>query len=120
MNLIAHDGGDSFQKRTTPPLNVAVKGVKLVSVKLANWPALCSSFLLFPSSTLLLVNGSCSKPHSLTADFPVCIGGQFSIQAWPAIMGMEFSVACSVLPSRLLSIGISKAVTSTTISKDAS
>lgn len=36
MNLIAHDGGDSVQKITTPPLDVAVKGVKLVSVKLAN------------------------------------------------------------------------------------
>lgn len=35
-------------------------------------------------------------------------------------MGMEFSVACSVLLSRLLSIGISKAVTSATISKGVS
>ena len=92
-------------------------GVKLTKTQLIDWPTLCASIVLILSSALLLANSSCSKPHGLAADDPVCVGGQLSIQVWLAIIGVEFSIAGSFLLPRLLSIALSKSLTSAAISK---
>src|SRR6266480_5657739 len=101
------DKGASL-RRTTAEMDIddSIRGIRLTRWSLVDRVALSSCVLLLIASTLLIANGSCSKPHGLSADRPVYIGGQLSIQAWLAILGLEFTVAGSVLLSRLLSIGI--------------
>ncbi|KAH7140051.1 hypothetical protein B0J13DRAFT_624853 [Dactylonectria estremocensis] len=94
-----------------------VRGTRPTRRELIDCMALCSCLALLISSTLLLANGTCSHPHGLSADFPVCVGGQLSVQAWLAIIGIEFSLTGSVLLPRLLSTAISKSLTSKLLEK---
>jgi hypothetical protein len=92
-------------------------GVKLTKTQLIDCSTLCACIYLVLYSTLLLANRSRSKPHGLSADLLMCVGGQLPIQAWLAIIGIEFSIAGSFLLPRLLSIALPKSLTSVAISQ---
>lgn len=101
------------QDEITPRL--PLRELNLASSELIDWTALCSCIVLLISSVLLIANGSCSSPHGISADSALCVGGQLSIQEWLAIVGVEFSITCSVLLPRILSTKVSKSLTSASI-----
>lgn len=67
-----------------------------------DWRLIGSCAGLTVASTLILANGQCSNPHGFSADFPICVGGDLSIQAWLSILGLEFLalVALVILPAQ--------------------
>lgn len=72
---------------------------------------LSANLLLAALGVLAILNGRCSRPHGLTAEAPVCIGGSLSIQTWLAVTGVEFSLLGAFLVPRLITVFISKLVT---------
>jgi hypothetical protein len=80
-------------------------------LKTARWHLIVPSVLLAVASILLIINASCSKPHGMTAEAPVCVGGQLSIQAWLVIVGLEFGILGFFLLPKLGELLISKALT---------
>lgn len=77
-----------------------------------DWVLVVSCLLLVISSILLLVNGTCSKPSGLSANRPLCTGSNLSVQAWLAIVGVEFSLLGLVVLPRARDVLVSKQLTS--------
>lgn len=61
----------------------------------------------------MILNGRCSRGHGLSADAPMCVGSQLSIQSWIAIAGIQFSLLSTILLPRISSITLSKCFTKT-------
>jgi hypothetical protein len=80
-------------------------------LKIAHWHLIVPSVLLTVASILLIINASCSRPHGISAEAPVCVGGQLSIQAWLMIVGLEFGVLGFFLLPKLRELLISKTLT---------
>ncbi|KAF4337597.1 hypothetical protein FBEOM_8525 [Fusarium beomiforme] len=76
-----------------------------------DWTSTISSFLLLPAGILMIVNGHCSQPHGLSADAPMCVGSQLSVQSWLAITGIQFSLLSTILLPRVSSLTVSKCFT---------
>src|SRR2546421_1732944 len=85
---------------------------RLSSKGMMDWTALLGCLALLAASILLLLNGTCSRPHSLSAEQAVCVGGQLSVQSWLAIVGVEFTFLSTILLPRLVRLLISKYFTS--------
>ena len=80
-------------------------------IKAANWQLLITSLLLIIASTLLIVNANCSKPHGVSAEAPVCVGGHLSIQTWLVIVSLEFGFLGLYFLPKLIDVLISKLIT---------
>ncbi|KAE9367945.1 hypothetical protein N431DRAFT_429230 [Stipitochalara longipes BDJ] len=109
------DGKEASDRQDEITPRLPLRELNLASSELIDWTALCSCIVLLISSVLLIANGSCSSPRGLSANSALCVGGQLSIQEWLAIVGVEFSVTCSVLLPRTLSTKVSKSLTSASI-----
>ncbi|KAF9773337.1 hypothetical protein IL306_008870 [Fusarium sp. DS 682] len=57
------------------------------------------------------MNGHCSQAHGLSANAPVCVGSQLSVQSWLTITGIQFSLFSTILLPRLSSMTVSKCFT---------
>jgi hypothetical protein len=80
-------------------------------ITVANWQLITTSLLLILTSILLIVNSSCSKTHGISAQAPVCVGGQLSVQSWLVLVGLEFGVLGYFFLQRIREILISKVLT---------
>jgi len=76
-----------------------------------SWFLVGSSILFILLAALLIANGSCSQSRGMSANSPVCVGGQLSVQSWLAIVGVEFAILGLVVVPRLQSVLISKILT---------
>ena len=76
-----------------------------------SWSLFVSSLILITISSLLISNGSCSQPQRLSASFPVCIGGQLSVESWLAFVGTEFFALGIIIVPRVQSVLLSKILT---------
>jgi hypothetical protein len=80
-------------------------------IKTAQWKLIIPCLFLLLTSILLIVNANCSKPHGLSAEAPVCVGGQLSIQSWLVIVGLEFGFLGYFFLSRIAEVLVSKVLT---------
>jgi len=90
---------------------------KLTRLSLVDKAALCSSVVLL---VLSVPQTGLFGPSWPVCQLPVCVGGQLSVQAWLAIIGVEFTLTGSVLLPRLPSTTISQSMTSRLMKKGAS
>ncbi|KAH7224413.1 uncharacterized protein BKA55DRAFT_584572 [Fusarium redolens] len=76
-----------------------------------DWASTVSGFLLLVTGILMIMNGHCSQPHGLSADAPMCVGSQLSVQSWLAITGIQFSLLSTILLPRVSTMILSKCFT---------
>jgi hypothetical protein len=76
-----------------------------------DWILLASNFAIIISSSLLIANGSCSGGPLTSGGANLCVGQRLPVQAWLAIVGVEFSLLSAVVLPRAGALLISKVLT---------
>lgn len=76
-----------------------------------DWLLAASSILIMIYSSLMFANGTYSNHRRTSVHPALYIGGHLSIQAWLAIVGVEFSLLGTVVIPRMVAVFISKYLT---------
>lgn len=77
-----------------------------------DWSFLGASLLFILLASLAIANGSCSRPRGLLAASTACVGGELTVQAWLAIIGLEFGVLGFFVIPRIQALVTSRILTS--------